>query len=127
MTINKAPSPCPLPEGEGLPLVERLDTSLEAVEAFRRLSGLPHVVYFDSAMRHRELGRYSFVAADPIEWISIRADGSDALVYLAGRAAHLPNTALSAIAAVSRRLGRIIWLRIGGQHGTRAVGRDRRV
>jgi para-aminobenzoate synthetase component 1 len=61
------------------PLVERLDPSLDAVEAFRRLSGLPHVVYFDSALRHATLGRYSFVAADPVEWFTAPADGSDAL------------------------------------------------
>jgi para-aminobenzoate synthetase component 1 len=40
---------------------------------------LPHVVFFDSAMRHEKLGRYSFVAADPVEWLSVLADGSDAL------------------------------------------------
>jgi para-aminobenzoate synthetase component 1 len=42
-------------------------------------------VFFDSAMRHPKLGRYSFVAADPIEWITVPADGSDALGWLAGR------------------------------------------
>jgi para-aminobenzoate synthetase component 1 len=61
------------------PLVERLDSSLEPVEAFRRLSGLPHVVFLDSAMRHPTLGRYSFIAADPVEWLTASADGSNAL------------------------------------------------
>jgi len=64
---------------EHLPLIEPLAPSLDAVEVFRRLSELPHVVFFDSAMRHPELGRYSFVAADPVEWITAPADGSDAL------------------------------------------------
>jgi len=62
-----------------LPLIEPLAPSLDVVEVFRRLSALPHVVFFDSAMRHPELGRYSFVAADPIEWLTAPADGSDAL------------------------------------------------
>lgn len=79
-------------DDEHLPLIERLDPSLEAVEVFRRLSGLPHVVYFDSAVRHPEFGRYSFIAADPVEWIAIPTNGSDALSQLAGRAAQLPNT-----------------------------------
>jgi para-aminobenzoate synthetase component 1 len=61
------------------PLVERLEPSLDAVDVFRRLSPLPHVVFFDSATRHPILGRYSFVAADPVEWISKPADGSDVL------------------------------------------------
>lgn len=52
-----------------MPLVERLDLALDAVDVFRRLAHLPHVVFFDSAMRHPHLGRYSFVAADPVEWI----------------------------------------------------------
>ena len=49
------------------------------MEVFRRLSGLPHVAFFDSAMRHAELGRYSFVAADPIKWLDLSADGRDVL------------------------------------------------
>jgi para-aminobenzoate synthetase component 1 len=76
---------------KSLPLVERLDPSLTAVDAFRRLSGLPHVVFFDSAMRHPQLGRYSFIAADPVEWLTTPADGSDAFQQLADRVAVLPS------------------------------------
>lgn len=76
-----------------LPLVERLNPSLNAVDAFRRLSGLPHVVFFDSAMRHPQLGRYSFVAADPVEWLTVLANRSDAFQQLADRVAMLPQTA----------------------------------
>ncbi len=77
-------------EQEMLPLVERLSPSLTAVDVFRRLSGLPHVVFFDSAMRHEKLGRYSFVAADPIEWLT-SADGSGAFAQLTDRVQTLPN------------------------------------
>jgi len=70
---------------DDIPLVERLDPSLDAVEVFRRLSALPHVVFFDSAMRHPTLGRYSFIAADPVEWITAAADGNDALTNLGFR------------------------------------------
>ena len=62
-----------------LPLVEPLPTALSAVEAFQRLSHLPHVVFFDSAARDNRLGHYSFVAADPFAWIERPADGCDAL------------------------------------------------
>ena len=75
-----------------LPLVERLDPALAAVDVFRRLGALPHVVFFDSAMRHLQLGRYSFIAADPVQWLTIPADGSDALALLAGEDAILPET-----------------------------------
>lgn len=78
---------------ECLPLVERLSSSLQAVEVFQRFSSLPHVVFFDSAMRHAQLGRYSFVAADPVEWLTGPADGSNALAQLAGRVSRLPGTA----------------------------------
>jgi para-aminobenzoate synthetase component 1 len=77
-------------DNSGLPLVERVDASLDAVDVFRRLSGLPRVVFFDSAMRHPQLGRYSFVAADPVDWLTVPADRSDALGRLAGRIAELP-------------------------------------
>jgi para-aminobenzoate synthetase component 1 len=69
----------------GLPLVERLDSPLDSLQAFRRLADLPHVVFFDSAMRHPKLGRYSFVAADPVDWLVVPADGSDALATSAKR------------------------------------------
>jgi para-aminobenzoate synthetase component 1 len=68
--------------GQTLPFVERLDPALTAVDAFRQLSGSPHVLFLDSAMKHAELGRYSFVAADPLEWFEAPADGNEALAAL---------------------------------------------
>ncbi len=68
-----------------LPLVERLEPAIDAVGAFRRLCDLPHTIFFDSAMRHPKLGRYSYVAADPVDWITAPADASDALGLLADR------------------------------------------
>lgn len=65
-----------------LPLVERLTPTLTPVDVFRRLKPMPHGVFFDSAVRHPQLGRYSFVAADPIWWLQVPADGSDALGQL---------------------------------------------
>jgi para-aminobenzoate synthetase component 1 len=52
-----------------LPLVEPLPDGLTAVEAFMRLARQPRVVYFDSVAHDSRLGRYSFLAADPFEWI----------------------------------------------------------
>ena len=68
-----------LARSSALPLVEPLPAGLTAVQAFQRLASLPHVLFFDSAVTDSRLGRYSFVAADPFDWIEAPADGSDAL------------------------------------------------
>jgi para-aminobenzoate synthetase component 1 len=65
-----------------LPMVSPLPATLTPAEALRRLVGLPHVVLFDSALRMGELGRYSFLAADPFWWHEAPADGSPALDVL---------------------------------------------
>jgi para-aminobenzoate synthetase component 1 len=52
-----------------LPLVEELRLAADAYEAFARLASLPHAIFFDSAMGHPSLGRYSFVMADPFDWL----------------------------------------------------------
>ncbi|QDS99336.1 anthranilate synthase component I family protein [Adhaeretor mobilis] len=66
-----------------LPLAQPLPKSLTAVEAYRRLLGRDHVVFFDSALPNDETGRYSFVAVDPFHWLTVEANGSDALGELA--------------------------------------------
>jgi para-aminobenzoate synthetase component 1 len=65
-------------------LVERLNPALDAVEVFRRLAHLPHVVFLDSAVRGGPTGRYSFVAADPIRWWD-SPDAFDDLATVAAR------------------------------------------
>ncbi len=67
------------------PLVEELGPSVVPHEAFQRLAGLPHAIFLDSALRQPELGRYSFIAADPFEFLSAPCDGSDAISRLAER------------------------------------------
>lgn len=62
-----------------LPVVSPLPATLTPEEALRRLAGLPHVVLFDSALPMGELGRYSFLAADPFWWCEAPADGAPAL------------------------------------------------
>ena len=67
---------------ELLPLVHELTPAPDPVGVFRRLAQQPHCVFFDSALEYGELGRYSFVACDPFDWIAAPADGSDALGQL---------------------------------------------
>ncbi len=64
------------------PIVEPLDAGLDACDAFLRLIDLPHVIYFDSALRHERLGRYSFVAADPFDYVEQQVEDADSLAVL---------------------------------------------
>ena len=68
-----------------LPLVEEIAPAPEPEAVFPLMAGLPHCLFLDSAMRHTVLGRYSFLAADPFDFVQFPADGSDALAILAGR------------------------------------------
>lgn len=49
------------------PLVIHLPGSLTSWDCFQRLSHLPYVLFLDSATQHPVLGRYSYLAADPLE------------------------------------------------------------
>jgi len=65
-----------------LPLHAPLPPHLTAVECFRRLAHRPHTIFFDSAQRHEQLGRYSFVATDPFEWHVRCAGDADPLAEI---------------------------------------------
>ncbi len=65
-----------------LPLIAPLPDELTPVDVLQRLSHLPHVVFFDSASQDDTIGRYSFVAADPFQWITSADAGSDPLALL---------------------------------------------
>jgi para-aminobenzoate synthetase component 1 len=67
----------------GLPLVEPLSDGLSAVDAFVRLADRPHVLFFDSAAVSPRLGRYSFVMADPWDWIERDGSAGDPLEEMA--------------------------------------------
>ncbi len=54
------------------PLVDELPARLDPFEVLRSLAFLPHAALLDSAMRHPQLGRYSYVTADPFEWLKTR-------------------------------------------------------
>ncbi|MFV2068240.1 MAG: anthranilate synthase component I family protein [Pirellulales bacterium] len=67
------------------PLVERLDPAPSAVDVFRALSHRPHSLFLDSAQRDARLGRYSFVTADPFDFITAPAGSGCGLEGLAQR------------------------------------------
>lgn len=65
-----------------LPLVEEILSAPRPEEAFAVMARRPHCLFLDSAMPHPTLGRYSFVTADPFDFVCFQADGSDALAAL---------------------------------------------
>lgn len=71
--------------GSALPIVTEWLSPLPAAEAFARLAALPHVLFLDSAMPHETLGRYSFITADPFDFLQLPADGSAGLAMLEER------------------------------------------
>jgi para-aminobenzoate synthetase component 1 len=67
------------------PLVEEVQPMPDPEAALVAFSGLPHCLFLDSALEHRELGRYSFLCADPFDYVEVPADGSDGLMLLGQR------------------------------------------
>jgi para-aminobenzoate synthetase component 1 len=51
-----------------LPLVQPLDPPPDVAATLRRFADWPSVILFDSASRRPELGRFSFLAADPFDF-----------------------------------------------------------
>ena len=54
------------------PLVEELFLAPDPFDTFRRFAHLPYALFLDSAMEHAELGRYSYVTADPFDRLRAR-------------------------------------------------------
>ena len=68
-----------------IPLVHELQPPPDPEAVFLQLCRRPHCLFLDSALRESILGRYSFVTADPVEYIQLPADGSDAIAELGRR------------------------------------------
>jgi para-aminobenzoate synthetase component 1 len=68
-------------------LVEPWDAAVDLEDWLARLSRLPHCLFLDSARRDPVLGRYSFLTADPFDYLQFPADGSDCLAELQRRLA----------------------------------------
>ena len=71
--------------GDFRPLVEELTPVPEPEEVFLRLCCRPHCLFLDSALRDPVLGRYSFVAADPFDYLELPPEAADGLGELAQR------------------------------------------
>ena len=56
-------------ESDFSPLVEELRPAPRADEVFLNVVDRPHALFLDSARRDGEQGRFSFVAADPFDFL----------------------------------------------------------
>lgn len=65
--------------GSEFPLVQEIVPMPDSQAAFLRLASLPHCLFLDSAMKHPELGRYSFLSADPYDFLQCQGRGEDAI------------------------------------------------
>jgi para-aminobenzoate synthetase component 1 len=74
------------------PLATQLEPVPDPLDALGRLQRLPHCVFLDSSLRHADLGRYSFLAADPYDRIVCRSS------EVAGRGASVLNEIRSRLA-----------------------------
>lgn len=77
------------------PIVEELCPPPDAEQAFLRLRGLPHCVWLDSARQHPALGRYSFLAADPFDYLELAVSDRGAFEQLDRRMANLRATTIA--------------------------------
>ncbi len=97
------------------PLVVELHEA-DSIEYLKKLAGLPHTVFFDSAQQHDQLGRYSYLAVDPFDWFTIPVGSPLALDQLQARIAtwqaeplpHLPPWQGGAAGLISYDIGRCL-------------------
>lgn len=52
------------------PVVKQLPDEFDVAHCVERLSQLPHFLSLESSMRHEKLGRYSYLMADPVDWLT---------------------------------------------------------
>jgi para-aminobenzoate synthetase component 1 len=76
-------TPPQLDVSRSLPVVLELDPAPRAVDVFCALSDQRHCLFLDSALQHQQLGRFSYVAADPIIYRQYQVDTHDPLGRLA--------------------------------------------
>jgi len=67
------------------PLVEEIRPLPDLVAAFRQWSLLPHCIFLDSSLGDARRGRYTFLAADPFDYVQVAAGGEDGLASLGHR------------------------------------------
>jgi para-aminobenzoate synthetase component I len=75
-----------------LPLVVELTPVPDVETALAQLASMPHSVLLDSASRDRKLGSYSFLTADPFDFVTLGASDADCFGVLESRLRAWPST-----------------------------------
>ena len=57
-------------DAQFVPRVEKLTPAFDLEHCRARLQHLPHMLLLESSLRHEQLGRYSFLMADPVRWLN---------------------------------------------------------
>lgn len=81
----------------GLPLICELRPAPDVEQTFLRLAGRRHCLFLDSALRDSALGRYSFLAADPFDFLRLPVDGAPAFAELAARLAQFKSDSVAEV------------------------------
>ncbi|MEX2139728.1 MAG: anthranilate synthase component I family protein [Pirellulales bacterium] len=71
LSSNRAMRSLPVIRAPFCGAVEELRAAPDVERAFIALADQPHCIFFDSARQQRELGRYSFLAADPYDVVQL--------------------------------------------------------
>ena len=79
----------------GLPLVCELRPAPDVEQTFLRLAGRRHTLFLDSALRDLTLGRYSFLTAEPFNFLRLPVDGAPAFAELAVRLAQFKSDSIA--------------------------------
>ena len=74
------------------PLIYELVPPPDVEQAFLRLANRRHCLFLDSARRDPALGRYSFLAAEPFDFLEAPADGAGSFATLENRLAGMTAT-----------------------------------
>src|SRR5207249_1293043 len=85
--MSRTLEPRTAPAEPAAPLVEELSPAPDPWDAARRLAHLPHLLFLDSAASDSPFSRYSFVTADPFDWLQTRGSDDNPFPRLAERLA----------------------------------------
>ena len=80
------------PVADEFPLAVELSPPPDVESALLRLAARPHCLLLDSALRDPRLGRYSFLTADPFEFLTVPKDKTHGLTLLESRLRQWPVT-----------------------------------
>lgn len=82
------------------PLVEELVPAPDPARCCERLAGLPYRLFLDSAGTRTALGRYSYLAADPVAVVRSKGARTEQLDLARGASRVVPGDALDALGAL---------------------------